>query len=182
MSSLIALVFQIALRRRGPDALPASRFLLMLTVGAYVLIGGGVLATWDLSAGSRIGLLIMGPLFLLGFTAAVLRLERKQQRLDQTLTALFGLSILFTVLHFVVQFALGPVVDARELAVADGGSTFLDLTLLGLQIIFLVLLVWNVAAIGWVFQRALDKDVVYGTGMAIIYYVTDLVLSQSLVS
>ena len=182
MSPLLRVFLQIALRMRGPDALPVSRFLLMVTLVGYLFAGVAVLLLWDISWDARIGLLVMSPLFLVGFTYAVLRLERKHERATQTLTALFALSILFTLLNGAVQLVLPDVLAAREALALDASSAMVDFALITLQVVVLVLLVWNIAAFGWVYQRALDKDAVYGTGVAVLYYFVDLILTQSMVA
>jgi hypothetical protein len=182
MSSLLKTFLQIALRQRGPDALPASHFLLVAVVIAYLLSGIVLLMMSDLGWEQRIGLLIMSPLFLAGFCLIVLRLEGKQARAVQALTALFAISVLFTIFNALVQLGLPSLLLANEAATTAVGSEPVSLALSIIRFLFLALLIWNIAALAWIFQRAMDKDAIYGTGIAVIYYFVDVMMSQALVS
>src|SRR6516164_10676538 len=89
MSELIRLYAQIALLRRGPQDLPASRLLLALTVGAFLAVHFAVSSL--LPPDNRWpGILVVATLFTLLWYVLVLRLAGRPERTLQTTTAVFG--------------------------------------------------------------------------------------------
>jgi hypothetical protein len=153
-----------------------------MLVVTYILVGTVVLLLADFTWVERISLLIMSPLFLAGFSLMVLRLEGKQARAIQALSALFGLAVLFTVLNAPVKFALLELLPPASSV--GGVQTSIQMTpaIAILSFIDFALLIWNIAAMSWVYQRTLEKDAIYGTGIAVIYYIVDILMSQSLLS
>jgi hypothetical protein len=89
MSEVIRLYAQIAVLRRGPQDLPASRLLLALTVVAFLAVYfllNGVLppeGRWRES-------LLVATLFTLLWYAVLLRLAGRPERTLQTTSAVFG--------------------------------------------------------------------------------------------
>ncbi len=97
MTELVKLFTQIALLRRGPQDLPASTLLLVLTVVAYLIVN--LLLNALLSSGSAAELhsypaqLLLDTAFTLLWYAVLLRLAGRRERTLQTSTAVFGLQI-----------------------------------------------------------------------------------------
>jgi hypothetical protein len=103
MRELLALFLQISLLRRGPQDLPASTLLLVLTVLAYLavnlLVSAALPAAVPPPAGLRAGLveqLAISTAFTLGWYFALLRVVRRPERTLQTTTAVFGLQTILT--------------------------------------------------------------------------------------
>ena len=89
MSEFIRLYTQIALLRRGPQDLPASRLLLVLTVAGYFAVSFVVSSLLPPEERWREDLLV-GTLFTLLWYALLLRLVGRPERTLQTTTAVFG--------------------------------------------------------------------------------------------
>jgi hypothetical protein len=113
MKELIGLFTQIALLRRGPQDLPASMLLLVLTIGGNLCVNllvalalpplphaaaGGAHAE-----GQWLAPLLIETLFTLVWYVALLRLAGRPERTLQTATAVFGL-----------QTVLAPLTEAFE--------------------------------------------------------------------
>ena len=95
MSEFIRLYTQIALLRRGPQDLPASRLLLVLTVAGYLAVNfvvSGVLPP----GGRWLETLLVATLFTLLWYLLLLRLAGRPERTLQTTTAVFGFQAVLT--------------------------------------------------------------------------------------
>src|SRR5215510_16527222 len=89
MGEFIRLYTQIALLRRGPQDLPASPLLLVLTVAAFLVVNFVVSSV--LPPDSRWGeSLLVATLFTLLWYVLLLRLAGRPERTLQTTTAVFG--------------------------------------------------------------------------------------------
>ena len=89
MSEYIRLYTQIALLRRGPQDLPASGLLLVLTVAGYVAINFLVGSLLPPETRWR-EMLLVATLFTLLWYVALLQLVGRPERTLQTTTAVFG--------------------------------------------------------------------------------------------
>lgn len=142
MQELVRLFTQIALLRRGPQDLPSSRLLLMLTLAGYLGVNALVSALLPPVSGWPLQLLA-DTLFTLGWYVALLQLVGRPERILQTSTAVFGL-----------QAVLSPPLIASEwLMRRFGGDATWQLPI---AFAGLVLVVWLVAASGHVVKAALD--------------------------
>jgi hypothetical protein len=94
----LALAFvDITLHRRGPDELPASRFLLSVLIGLYLLtslIGIWTLGVLDSGAAQ---LLLFDSVFFLAYVFVALRLFRHDRRYPQTVIALLGTEVVINI-------------------------------------------------------------------------------------
>jgi len=93
MKELFGLFAQIAISRKGPQDLPASYFLLTLTVFGYWVIRYAVSLAAPPADHWRMHLLIQ-VVFTLAWYAVLLRLVGKPERFMQTATAIFGAGLL----------------------------------------------------------------------------------------
>ena len=91
MGEVLELFAQILLLRRGPQDLPASGLLLLLTVIAYVIVNCVACAIFPPSRDWPL-LLLVDVGFLLLWNAALL--VRRPERILQTTTAVFGYQLL----------------------------------------------------------------------------------------
>jgi hypothetical protein len=89
MSEFIRLYTQIALLRRGPQDLPASRLLLALTVAGYFAVSFLASSVLPPEDHWREDLLVETPFTLLWYVV-LLRLAGRPERTLQTTTAVFG--------------------------------------------------------------------------------------------
>ena len=142
MQELVRLFTQIALLRRGPQDLPASRLLLVATLAGYLGVNALVSALLPPVSGWPLKLLA-DTLFTLAWYVALLQLLGRPERILQTSTAVFGM-----------QAVLSPPLIAFEwLMRRFGGDATLQLPV---AVAGLLLVVWLVAASGHVVKAALD--------------------------
>jgi hypothetical protein len=96
MMELLRLYGQIALMRRGPQDVPASPLVLLVTVAAFF----GVICLVSLALPPFPGPwalhLVVHVLFMLAWYAVLLRVQNKSERFLQTTTAIFGYQILLS--------------------------------------------------------------------------------------
>lgn len=142
MSALIKPFLQLCLLSRGPQDIPASRALLLITVSIYWLVA--VAMGWPFY-GMRSSVLqsVVELLMLLGFTRLALALARHPGRFTQTATALTAAGGLLGVV-------LLPVAYAIYQAQAQGVP-------LGIPALaYLVVLGWLLLVYGHIFRHALS--------------------------
>jgi hypothetical protein len=142
MKELIQLLAQIALLRRGPQDLPASRLLLVLTLCAYVAVSCVVSSVLPPVKGWPAPVLV-AALFTLFWYVIVLRVCGRAERTLQTLTAVFGL-----------QALLSPLVTACEWLMLRLGQDTLWQLPIALAIVALA--VWLIAANSHIVRAALE--------------------------
>ena len=154
MRDLIRLFTQIALLRRGPQDVPASPLLLVLTVCGYLgvnLLLGAVLppeAHWQAK-------LLIDTLFTLIWYIALLQLLRRPERILQTATALFGF-----------QAVLSPLIVASEWLVRrfSEDSPWQIPCMCGLLLLF----AWVIAANSHVVKAALEWSATSSVALVIL--------------
>ena len=157
MFALVRAFADIALRRKGPQDLPASRFLLAATVLAYLLsqLPAAILLPGSLD---RSLLVVLADALLIGLSlAALLWLTGWLTRYLQTATAVFGTSALLSVMTFPFYLWRAGLGDAQ-----------LDMALPTAAI--LMILVWSFIVGGHILAEALSKPFVLGLIIAIAYF------------
>jgi len=155
MMQLVRLFVAICLLRAGPQDLPASRILLGLALGMYLLF------TWLLAIpayGQSRGVLValMDTALLIAFIQALLYLLSRAARILQTLTAMAGSGSLLGLLAL-------PLVFWGQPSQADGQVSGL------LLYAWLLLLVWNLLVAGNILRHALSTSFAIGAGVALLY-------------
>jgi hypothetical protein len=141
MLELIRLYTQIALLRRGPQDLPASRLLLALTVVGYVAVNAVVSSVLPPEPHWQ-GALLVDTAFMLAWYTALLTLVGRPERFAQTAAAVFGF-----------QTVLAPLMIGAEWLirrVGEDATWQLPLTAVGL-----LLFAWLIAANSHVVRAAL---------------------------
>jgi hypothetical protein len=142
MTEIIRLFTQIAVLRRGPQDLPASLLLLVLTVVGYLGVNFLVSSALPPDDHWR-GPLLADTVFMLVWYVALLKLLGRPERILQTVTAVFGL-----------QSVLSPLLIASEWLMRRFGEDQtwqMAVTCLGL-----LLLAWLIAANSHVVKAALE--------------------------
>jgi hypothetical protein len=173
MREIIRLYVQIALLRRGPQDLPTSRLLLILTVCGYVAVNAlvsSVLPRLPAPASSDAAPSVGWPpqlavdvLFQLAWYAALLQLTGRSERFLQTTTAVFGF-----------QAVLSPLLLASEWLMQRFGK---DATWqLPIAVAGLALVIWLIAANGQVVKAALD----WSSATSVALVILQIVASQLL--
>jgi hypothetical protein len=176
MWALAKLFVQIALLRRGPQDLPASKPLLALTLFAYVAINlllnillpqdGAASAAPKVSeteAASWPAQLLLDTAFTLLWYVVLLRAVRRPERTLQTTTAVFGFQIVLAPLLFVSSWLWPRFMHDATWAV--------PVAALGL-----VPVVWLIAANSHIVKAALD----WSTGVCVALVILQILASELL--
>ena len=162
MREVIRLYVQIALLRRGPQDLPASRLLLILTVCGYAAVNALVSSLLPPSTGWPPQLAI-DVLFTLAWYAALLQLTGRSERFLQTATAVFGF-----------QTVLSPLLIGSEWLMRRFGQ---DTTWqLPIAVAALALVIWLIAANSHVVKAALDWSSATSVALVILQIVASELL------
>ncbi len=154
MREVIRLFVQIALLRRGPQDLPASMLLLVLTVIGYTVVNV-VVSTLLPPASAWNAQLLVDVLFTLAWYIGVLRLLGRPERTVQTVTAVFGL-----------QAVVSPLLIASEWLMRRFGQDSdwqLPIAASGL-----VLVIWLIAALSHVVKAALEWSTAASVALVIL--------------
>jgi hypothetical protein len=163
---LIFAFVEIALHRRGPDDLPASRFLFAVVLVAYLI---AAFATLRLGAGVAhpILLLIVDTAFSLTFIWSVLKAFDHERRFKQTASALLGTDTLLNVM------SMPLIVWSKSLEGTGGDSSLV-------AILFALLAIWSIDISGFVLSRALDRAYFLGVAIMLGYVLLSISLRLSL--
>jgi len=169
MRELLRLFGQIALLRRGPQDVPASPLLLIVTVLGFIAISFLVKSLLPATQGPWLLELMVEVLFMLGWYAVLLRFVNRPERFLQTATALFG-----------YQIVLAPPIAAAIWLVQQFQK---DATwLLPSLAIALMLVVWLVAAGARILKAALEWSMPASVAMTILQTVAGELLVLTLFS
>lgn len=165
--SKLALIFvDIAFHRRGPAALPASRFLFVLVLVAYLTVSLLALQiNWPLS--QAVGPLVADVTFCMAFFWATLQITQHGGRFWQTVTALLGAET------FLSLVAL-PLLVLRS--AATGNETFEPMMVLLLTAV----LFWSIDVGGFILSRALEQAYVVGVLIMVGYVISSFMLGELL--
>jgi len=163
----IALVFaEIALHRRGPDALPASAFLFGLVLAAYFVVSLTALSLrWPFW--QAISAMAVDVVVYLAFFAVVLRLAGRRSRFLQSVTAVLGAETFLSCLAL-------PLLITRPEEQSGAPTEILATSLL------FALLIWSIDIGGFVLAKALDRSYIVGVSVMIGYVVGSMLFSEFL--
>ncbi len=164
MLELVRAFVDICLFRRGPQDLPASRFLLYSTLGTYVA-SGFVLHVGRYPATTAALVSLTDAALLVVLTVSLLYLTGLASRVQQTLAALAGAGTVLAILTLVPNYWFS----------AQGKPTTLTLA----SLLVLVLVVWNLVVMGHIIRHALSTRWFVGLIVAVMFYwiVTRVILA-----
>jgi len=158
MRNLVYLFWSIALRRRGPEDLPASAFLFGVTLLAYIFAQLPiVLPGYGLSA-RLLGILMLDLVAAILFVWVVLILAGHRQRYLQTITAWLGVGILLALVAAPFSLWWQNVSDAESMS-----------SILPLLVLFSVV-VWSIAANAHILAQAISRPFAIGLLIALGYF------------
>lgn len=155
MSGLFRAFVALCLLRIGPQELPASRFLLALTLAVYAATSFA-LASLLVPMDRAISLVMVDIALLGGLTALVLWIRNYMARFVQTLTALSGAGAVFGLVSF------PPLLWQARLDTGPSVPTLPGLLLLAVS-------VWSIVVIGHVLRHALSTVLGAGVLLAGVY-------------
>jgi ABC-type phosphate transport system permease subunit len=167
MLRLVKAFLDIALWRRTPAHLPASRLLLglvALAAAALEVITAILAPESDQRIVARIVLSVGLPL---AFAWAVLAVARHRERFLQTGSALLRVAVLTEILLYPIESLIHAVGDDRLVAVPLG-------------VLLLVALVWYLLACANIWRCALDSRLGLGIAISVGYLVLSIVLEQQI--
>ena len=156
---LFAAFLQICLLRRGPQILPASGFLLGLTVALNFAASAACLTVSNDLFGA-LARAVLDVVVSLALAYLILLAAARRARATQTLTALCGSGA-------IIGVATLPVLWWAAADGQQGGPPAVLLTLI---------LFWQVAVIGGIFRHALSVGPIIGVLVALGYLFASLTL------
>ena len=157
---LIKVFWDICILKAAPQDLPASNFLLALTLSAYFATGV-LVASFQWSITEAILAALLDTVLLSILSGAVLWARQLSARYLQTLTALTGSGAVMAIV------AVPLVMWQSLVGAADGNVPTLPSWLL------LIWTVWNVVVVGHILRHALSTLFALGLGLAAVYaYIT----------
>jgi hypothetical protein len=157
MRELVRLFTDITLLRRGPQDLPASPLLLVLTIGAYL-----IMCEIASELVPQQHLLVHGLLYALltvAWYAVLLRLSGRPERMLQTVTGLFAVQILLTPPQLVAAVLLQRFPADSPTAVPILTAAFL-------------IFIWLIAASGRIVKAALEWTTLASVGITLLQVLT----------
>ena len=155
MLQLIRAWFELCLLRRTPQELPASGYLLGVSLCCYGLVS--VLVSSQSYAFNRALLLAGVDLgLLLVFVWSLLYLQNRTARINQTLSALAGSGSLMGLIALPLMLAVGP----------DAVTEPVPPLLVSL---WLLLLLWNLFVMAHIIRHALSSSFAIGFGISLLY-------------
>jgi len=170
MWAFLQLFLDIALHRRGPEAVPPGGFVFGLLIVVSVVVG---LVSLSLLATPLPRALLETTLhlgFFLVFYRLLLGLAGHPRRFEQTAGALLGTGVLLSLLAMPL---LPFVAGAGEGGAAPG--PVLVLVLLGL-------LIWSLDITGFVVARALGRPYIVGVLIAVSYFLCESALRRAFIA
>ncbi|MBC8211550.1 MAG: hypothetical protein H8E21_10845 [Gammaproteobacteria bacterium] len=151
----LKLYLQMSLFLASPSSLPYSPAALVLSVGAYLLVGqallGEVKNLFEIGVQIAIEILI---LYLISY--AVLTFKKKQGRLLQTLSALIGINLIISIASLLL---VGVLPDMQNTETPDPLLVQLNLAIL----------LWNMAVVSLIFKRAFEIKTIVAAIIAFNY-------------
>lgn len=169
MGKLLTAFIEICLLRRAPQDVPASGFLLALSLLLYALVGLA-LSAQSLNPGPAMTLTVIDAGLLAGLLWVLLWIKDLLNRYQQSLTALFGAGAVMQVI------ALPLVLMQPESVTPETMSP-------GVAMVSLLLwlwLFWNLVIIGHVLRHAISTVLPVGMILALFYVFVSFSVTRSL--
>ena len=169
MLQLIRAWFEICLLRRAPQDLPASGYLLGISLCCYGLVSVLVSSrSYTFSMALLLTVVDLGLLVI--FAWSLLYLQSKMARLNQTLSALAGTGSLMGLIALPLLLTIAP----------DAGTT--DPVPAPLQSLWLLLLLWNLFIMAHIIRHALSSSFAIGFGISLLYALLNMQVIVTLFS
>ncbi|HEY6642559.1 hypothetical protein [Povalibacter sp.] len=167
MLKLLQTFIDIALWRKGPQDLPASRFLLTLVLVIYIASSFVQVQLLDLRLSTAFVIVGVDVTMMMVWLWVVLAFFARSQRFIQTLTAMFGVGALLAAIDIVVagvQLLAGSPVD-------NPSSLWLMLRFFAIALIM-----------GRIFMHALDRGLLTGMALTIAIVYSTGAVAQMIVT
>jgi hypothetical protein len=166
--SLVQAFFEITLHRRGPESLPASRFLFGLVLVAYAPLFWFSLRAGPVEIAHPVALLVATAALDLAFIWSLLRAFGHERRFMQTATAIFGTDALLNLYSIPPAAWLSAVAPQAATAAASGTATATPQAAIP-AVLLLLLTAWSIDISGFVIARAVGRPYVLGVAIMLGY-------------
>lgn len=164
MWQLASAIGEIALRRRGPESLPASTFLVTGLLVVYVLVSLVYLALHENVTSLSLANLAAQIVLVFGFVFAVLAFFKLERRYQQTMSAMLGVNVVILLTY--LPFAFGGLALNLDLAAAPFFWFRIGLAL------------WSIFIEASIFARVLNQPLMLGLMFEMLYVVPSLNISE----
>ena len=166
MTQIFRVFFDIAILRRGPQDLPASKILAWLVSACYLFVSAvqSGMRGWDVVTTLLLLLLDLGMQAL--WLWELLVFFARRARFLQTFTAFIGVNVLLTVLDIAITGLQGML-----------GSTGSDAANPWQLVSLCIMLV----SLGWVLQQALERSLMLCMALTLVIMLSIAYLAQVLV-
>ena len=150
---LIKLFVDICLFKKGPQDVPVSPLLLILSLLAYLLVGVFLLGL-ETSWSEGVLQALVEAVMLFGFLWITLKTAGLMSRLLQTATAMLATDALISSLAVPLLTWMVTSPEAK-----------------GVYLFLLLLMLWHMAVVAHILRHALSRTWAIGVGLAIVYVV-----------
>ena len=164
--SVLQKLLALMILKSAPQDLPYSPQLTVQLAFVYILSGIAVLQS-TLAPDDMLGGLILGLLVQVVFTHLVLASLNRRARFVQTISAIFGVSIIFNLLSWPLF-----IVFADETAQESLKSS--------MSLLFLLLISWEVLVKAYIFKHALEMKMFAALALSFSLFFISVTLSQLL--
>lgn len=165
--ALIQPFIALSLLRVGPQDLPSSNVLLRLSAAAFCAVGIFANFMWLTLPIAFVATLVEAAI-LVGFVTLMLRFRGLDERVLQTLTAMFGYSA-------VLGFLLLPI--SAWIVSAQQAQVFTPMH----QIAIISLLAWDTVIRAHIFRHAFDHTMGVGVVMSLVYFFANQAIVQAII-
>ncbi len=167
MYLLFKIFIDILLFRSGPQELPASPFLLYMTMVLYFAVG--VLVAWlSFPFWSAVSVSCMDTALLISLIWIALWIKKLDYRMLQTLTAALGTLGLITLIVFPLD-VLYAITDNMSPESEDSGSL--------LSTLLFILMAWSLTVLGHILRNALEIRPALAVGLSLLYLTFSFILT-----
>jgi len=166
MFPLVKIWLDLVLLRKGPQDLPVSGFLLGLSLCCYILVSLLVAIPSSGIAGAVL-LALVDVSMLTVFVVALLYLQSKIARINQTLSALAGTGSVMGLLALPLVLLVDPGQPADQVPAVLAG-------------LWLSLLIWNLFVMAHIIRHALSSSFAIGLGAAVLYALVSMQMVTTL--
>lgn len=157
VQQFLRIFVDIVLWRRGPQDLPASGLLVLITLAAYVAVTVVQLLMLDEPAATWLFFLVGDPLLLMAWVWLVLRLFGHADRYVQTASAVLGTGALL---------GLAVYLPLQLIVIGSGQAPTSSLA----QVLGLLLVVVFALVTGRILKLATDSNLFTGIAVALTYF------------
>jgi hypothetical protein len=156
MSELIQVFLDIARWRKGPEDLPASGFLLIVTLAGYLFVSIATVLFYAKGVADLLAQITLDVALMFGFFGFLLVAYRKWPRFEQTMTALLGTGIVLTIVAL-------PLMAWLRIESNDTQASIPALMMF-------VVVLWSISVTGHIMRRSLEIPFVGGVVLAVGHF------------